>query len=774
MRLSACGHTSTGMVGLITFTPSIRTSNAVTRGSASVVMLLAVFVLTGCGGGSTGTNGAGASNPVPTISTISPNTATRGGSAFTLTVSGSNFVASTAVQWNGSARQTTLVNAGQVTAQISADDISVAATDMVTVVNPGPGGGLSNSLPFNIPCVLAPPTPASSQTLARLGAYYFDGWAGNYASYHLKQIVNSTYQNREPLSGWRDDNTCAVEQQLAWAHSFGLNFFVFDWLPDKFISADPGENVNSAIEITHSLPDRHGMQYAIMYVNSPPFDLGSSDWGTAVNEWISYMTDPAYVTVNGKPLFVVYDMRQLRQDLGSSSATVAAFNQLRAAARAAGLPGVYIVGDFFVSDGAPAQDGLFADLSMAVADGYDAVSTYGYAFAAPLDISGAQPFATLANTGDWVWNQAALKSPIPMIPVAMDGWDTGPEGASGGEPGRQLFWFNRAPQDVATFIKNIIGLAESNPQARPEPSPVPPLVLIEAWNELLEGSILVPTAGDGTSYGDALGSMLATPASQIRSVLTVADSGPTDPKRAANGHLADATGAPIAGASITISDTPLSGSYAQYQLSGQAPSAAAQGIIGFRVNSDNGNVIWPSYWFAGPAAANISLYQVSYVQPADGVQRVSNSDFSAGTQYWTLQGQAQIAPSDRGTGQMLQVVATPDQFATLDSTPFPVTPDAAFQFSCFARVSSSKSGYFIVAFQDASGNYLTIPGPSGGAVHAESIPLTAANISLGVTTTDSAGNFQFSLTSVGTSQVKLEAAYAGDSQHWPAYGQTGP
>lgn len=733
--------------------------------------MFAVFLAAatfGCGGGGS------ASNPVPTISQISPSTASRGGLAFTLTVGGSNFVSGAVVQWNGSARQTSLVSANQLTAQILADDISVAGTENVTVVNPGPDGGTSNSLAFNIPCVLAQPGPASSQTRARLGAYYFDGWAGSYTSYHLKQIVNSAYQNRQPLSGWRDDNTCAVEQHLAWARSFGLSFFVFDWLPDKFISADTGENVNSAIEITHSLPDRHGMKYAIMYVNSPPFDLGLTDWNTAVKEWIKYMTDAAYVTVNAKPLFVVYDMRQLRLDLGSSTAVLSAFNQLRTAAQSAGLPGVYIVGDFFVSDGAPVQDGLFPDLSMAVADGYDAVSTYGYAFAIPLGISGAQPFSILANTGEWVWSEAALKSPLPMIPVAMDGWDTGPEGASGGETGRSLFWFTRIPQDVATFVGDIISLAESNPQVRPEPPPAPPLVMIEAWNELLEGSILVPTVGDGTSYGNALALTLAVPAAQVPSLLTVTDSGPSDPNRMASGHLTDSTGAPIAGGSITLTDITSTGTYAQYQLSGQSPSAAAQAIVGFRVNTDNANLIWPTYWFAGPEATNFSLYRASYVQPTDGIERVPNGDFSAGAQSWILQGQAQIVPSDRGLGQMLQVVATSAQFATLDSAPFPVTGGAPFQLSFSARVVPSYSGSFIVAFQDATGNFLTIPAPSGGSVHAEAIPLTAANNTLGTTTTDSAGNFQFSLTSLGASHVTLEATYAGDAQHWPAYAQTGP
>jgi len=724
-----------------------------------IAALIAVMITTvGCGGGGT--------NRVPSISNISPSTATRGGSAFTLSVNGSNFISGSSVQWNGSVRQTTFVSAQQVTAQISADDISVAGNENVTVMNPGPGGGTSNSQVFNIPCVLAPPTAASSQTLARLGAYYFDGWTGSYTTYHLMPLVsNPAYQNREPLSGWRDDNTCAIEQQLAWAHSFGLQFFVFDWSP----TSPSGENVNSALQITHSLPDRHGMQYAIM-----GGEAGPTNWTAAVDEWISYMTDPAYLTVNGKPLFVVLDPMGLRHTFGSSSAAAAALNQLRAAAQTTGLTGVYIVGASGLNDGAPAQDGLFPDLSMLVADGYDAVSSYNYPNGAPLGISGARPLSILASTGGWMWSQAALKSPLPMIPVAMDGWDTGPDAAGGDWPGRPQFWFVRNPPVLATFVNNLITLAESNPQVRAEAPPAPPLVMIEAWNELYEGSFMVPNVGDGTSYGDALVGMLTTPATRIRSVLTLVDSGPSDPDRAASGHLVDASGAPIEGASITLSDVPANGSYAQYQLSGQPPAAAATASVGLRVNTDNGSILFPGFGLAGPGATNFSLYQVSYVQPADGIERVPNGDFSAGAQSWSLQGQTQIVPSDRGPGQMVQVVATSAQFATLDSARFPVTAGAPFQLSFSARVVPSNSGYFIVDFQDPSGNFLTIPAPSGGAVHVESIPITAAKVPLASATTDSAGNFQLSLTSLATSQVTLDATYAGDAQHWPAYAQTGP
>jgi hypothetical protein len=89
-------------------------------------------------------------NPVPAATSIAPNNATAGGNAFTLTVHGSNFVHTSVVQWNGSGRTTTFVNGGKVTAKITAADIALGGTFPVTVMNPAPGGGTSNSLTFTV------------------------------------------------------------------------------------------------------------------------------------------------------------------------------------------------------------------------------------------------------------------------------------------------------------------------------------------------------------------------------------------------------------------------------------------------------------------------------------------------------------------------------------------------------------------------------------------------------------------------------------------------
>jgi hypothetical protein len=102
------------------------------------------------GGGTSAASTFTVNNPTPTISSLSPTGATAGGAAFTLTVNGTNFVSTSAVKFNGTAVTTTFVNATQVTAAIPATDIVTAGTYPVTVTNPAPGGGTSNSVNFSV------------------------------------------------------------------------------------------------------------------------------------------------------------------------------------------------------------------------------------------------------------------------------------------------------------------------------------------------------------------------------------------------------------------------------------------------------------------------------------------------------------------------------------------------------------------------------------------------------------------------------------------------
>src|SRR5258708_36962018 len=121
-----------------------------TKRYSLIVVLDVSCLLAGCGGGGYHSPPPSPSNPVPTITSLSPNSVAAGSTTFTLIVTGTNFLSSSMVQWNASARPTMVASGTQVQAQISAADVAASGSVNVTVLNPSPGGGTSSAASFAI------------------------------------------------------------------------------------------------------------------------------------------------------------------------------------------------------------------------------------------------------------------------------------------------------------------------------------------------------------------------------------------------------------------------------------------------------------------------------------------------------------------------------------------------------------------------------------------------------------------------------------------------
>ena len=122
-------------------------------------------------GGGTSTAAAFTVEPpqpdAPVIASLSPANARAGGSAFTLTVNGSNFAANDPVTWNGAVQTTTFVNSAQLTAAIAANNIATAGSASVAVFTPNLVVG-SPSVTFPI---TGPPNPKpTASSLTPFGA----------------------------------------------------------------------------------------------------------------------------------------------------------------------------------------------------------------------------------------------------------------------------------------------------------------------------------------------------------------------------------------------------------------------------------------------------------------------------------------------------------------------------------------------------------------------------------------------------------------------------
>ena len=112
--------------------------------------IVSLVFLAACGGGTSQSLDNQPPAPVPAISTISPDSAVAGGAAFTLTITGTNFVAASMVNFGGAALATTFVNSTRLTVAIPAAAIASTGMLAVTVINPAPGGGTSNAMNFSV------------------------------------------------------------------------------------------------------------------------------------------------------------------------------------------------------------------------------------------------------------------------------------------------------------------------------------------------------------------------------------------------------------------------------------------------------------------------------------------------------------------------------------------------------------------------------------------------------------------------------------------------
>lgn len=143
---------TTSFVSATQLTASITAADIASAGSQAVTVANPLP-----GGGPSNAVAFTIISPPPTLSSLSPATATAGGAAFTLTVNGSGFLAGASVAWNGSTRPTTVVSATQLTSSITAADIAAAGTTQVDVVQ----GSLRSTNQLNFTINAAPPTLTS-------------------------------------------------------------------------------------------------------------------------------------------------------------------------------------------------------------------------------------------------------------------------------------------------------------------------------------------------------------------------------------------------------------------------------------------------------------------------------------------------------------------------------------------------------------------------------------------------------------------------------------
>jgi hypothetical protein len=165
----------TTLINYTQLTATVPASNIATAGTVQVAVQIPGSAVTGTSS-PYATNTTEVSNvvpfsinppapPSPTITQLSPSNIGAGSAAFTLTVTGTNFVTGangSVMYWNGMAvTPTTVTNTTTASAQIPASDVTSVGQALVSVSNAASGGASSNTIIFTITSASPTLTPSA-------------------------------------------------------------------------------------------------------------------------------------------------------------------------------------------------------------------------------------------------------------------------------------------------------------------------------------------------------------------------------------------------------------------------------------------------------------------------------------------------------------------------------------------------------------------------------------------------------------------------------------
>ena len=332
----------------------------------------------------------------------------------------------------------------------------------------------------------------SNDRSIKIGAYYFDGWTSttvNNFVYLTPELLSDSL--REPTWGWITSTQSIVDSQIVVAANAGINFFSFDWY---YLNGTSNIPLNHAMGLYLKSKYKKRLRFCLNVVNGEPFLLGPSNWDAVTKEWLNLFKDPSYLTVNGKPLLIFFDVHALIKAFGSSQAVKKAFKSLRLKAKQEGLRGVTIAGSVF-PDTITWWDTTYTrerTISISSGCGFDALTGYNYSGVAFSGNFFESPIRNLISGEIGVWNKFR-SSNLPYIPVGTLNWDPRPWRVH--EPPGIHYYEGYSGNSVYKTVMSLYQWMKDNPQQTTKEH----IALLYAWNEYGEGGWLTPSKALGDS-----------------------------------------------------------------------------------------------------------------------------------------------------------------------------------------------------------------------------------------------------------------------------------
>ena len=323
----------------------------------------------------------------------------------------------------------------------------------------------------------------------------------------MQQRNPGHYWNRKPLWGYINEADPAVmSMEIEQATRHGVNVFIFDWywfdgrpfmettLNNGFLKAD---NVDK-------------MKFYLMWANHDVLNL----WDTRLaqfNEnnviWTGkvdrdefekickrniekYFKHPQYYKIDGKPVFMIYDIPQLIAGLGGIEQTADALKWFKEEVKRAGFPGLElqltmwsINVNYSGFDGSKSQN---PENDFIKKLGFTSATHYQFAHFANVD----EEYMKIMEQVQREWVRIDSVFDLVYYPHISVGWDNSPRTV------RSAVVKNNTPENFEKALRMARDYVDSHPDQAP-------LVTINSWNEWTETSYLMPCNVFGYGYLEA-------------------------------------------------------------------------------------------------------------------------------------------------------------------------------------------------------------------------------------------------------------------------------
>jgi hypothetical protein len=306
---------------------------------------------------------------------------------------------------------------------------------------------------------------------------------------------------------YREDDPRVLDWHVYWMTKSGINLILWDWYPHKQPdgSLDCSEAINRPLEVAFLGKDQAGgapvatnrfakaIDFAVMVTDHGPVASPALFSYTIDN----FLRQPNYYKIDGKPLVIFWDTKELAQELGGVAQARAFLDAFRAAARQAGFPDLFLI-TIVGNTGMPRESHIL----QTQAEGFDGGIGYHYSFAYGGDNSEQlddhqvkrtyryQDYASVVIPGhEKVWDLLANsfgRNYLLSITCNQD-W-------RGGRPGGPVTL--GTPADLTKLIE--IGIQTVKERK------LRPFVSLEAWNEFGEGAVVEPNVEQGYRWLDAI------------------------------------------------------------------------------------------------------------------------------------------------------------------------------------------------------------------------------------------------------------------------------